>query len=76
MSENAIVKNVIAAMGEARRRAKYCVQGSLPAIDPGIEIEEFGRLPVPLKQGYAKRLAEACQPAPFGKGEKRSSILR
>jgi hypothetical protein len=68
VSDEVLVEKLVGAMGEASRRMRYCASGRLPAIDPGIEIEGFGRLSVPLKQGYAKRLAETCRPAPYGKG--------
>ena len=36
-------------MKGASKAAKFCVSGCLPIADPGIEIDELGALPIPLK---------------------------
>lgn len=42
--------------------------GPLLAVEPGLEVEGLGRVPVPLKRGVAKALIAACRVAPYGKG--------
>lgn len=42
--------------------------GHLSAVDPGLEVEGLGRVPVPLKRGIAKSLIADCRVAPYGKG--------
>jgi hypothetical protein len=56
------------AIGEATRSAKFCVAGSLPVVDPQIEVEGLGPIKLPLKPTMAKKLVACCQPAPYGKG--------
>ncbi len=57
-----------AAIEQATRSAKFMVAGCLPAVDPGINVDELGPVAVPLKRGMAKSLIESCQAAPYGKG--------
>jgi hypothetical protein len=57
-----------AAIGQATRSAKYCVVGSLPVVDLGIEVEGLGAVKLPLKRTTAKELVASCQVAPYGKG--------
>jgi len=56
------------AIGQATKAAKFCIAGSLPVVDPGIEVEGVGTIPLPLKRKTAKELVAACQVAPYGKG--------
>lgn len=68
MKDSAIVEGLLKAMGQAAKAAKFCVDGCLPAVDPGIEVEGLGRVEVPLKRGKAKELIAHCRVAPYGKG--------
>jgi hypothetical protein len=68
MRDSATVEWVSAAIGEAIKSAKFCVAGTLPDIDPGIEIEGLGAITFPLKRTRAKELVSTCQMAPYGKG--------
>src|SRR4051812_21878322 len=56
------------AIGQATRSARFCVAGSLPAVDPGIVVDGLGVVRLPLQRGIAKKLVAQCQVAPYGKG--------
>jgi len=65
---NYSVERLATAIGQATRSAKFLVAGRLPVVDPGLDIEGLGRVPVPLKRGVAKALIATCRVAPYGKG--------
>jgi hypothetical protein len=67
-ASNSSVEWLAAAISQAMRSAKFVVAGRLPAVDPGLEVEGLGRVPVPLKRGIAKSLIAGCRVAPYGKG--------
>ena len=69
MNKPSAVQWLSTAVSQAARSAKFCVSGSLPGVDPGIEVEG---LPVtlPLKGKAATRLVARCHTAPYGKGTK------
>lgn len=56
------------AIAEASKAARFCIDGCLPAVDPGLEIEDLGRITLPLKRGVAKQIIARCQISPYGKG--------
>jgi hypothetical protein len=64
-----LIETLATAIGEASRSAKFLVTGRLPILDPGLEVEGLGHIPVPLGRGAAKKLIATCQLAPYGKGE-------
>lgn len=70
MKKPALLDKLAASVAAAKRSAHYCVEGSLPELDPGIEIAKFGRLTLPLTEASADALTQACKQAPYGKGRK------
>jgi hypothetical protein len=65
---NSSVERLATAMRQATRSVKFLVAGRLPVVDPGLDVEGLGRVPVPLKRGTAKALIATCRVAPYGKG--------
>jgi hypothetical protein len=57
-----------AAIKAATKATKFCVAGSLPAVEPGLEVAGLGDVEIPLKRGIDKKLITACRVAPYGKG--------
>jgi hypothetical protein len=39
-------------------------------VNPGLEIDGYGQIPLPLCARDAQAIKEACRPAPFGKGDR------
>lgn len=68
MSANDTIERLSKAVRGAVRSSQFCVSGTLPAVDPELEIDGLGRIELPLKRGAAKKLFASCQVAPFGKG--------
>ncbi|MBY0514000.1 MAG: 2OG-Fe(II) oxygenase, partial [Gemmataceae bacterium] len=65
---DAPLERLATAIGQATRSAKFCAAGDLSVVDPGLDVDGLGRVPVPLKRGAAKSLIAACRVAPYGKG--------
>lgn len=65
---NSSVEQLTTAIGQATRSARFVVADRLPDVDPGLDVEGLGRVPVPLKRGTAKALIATCRVAPYGKG--------
>ncbi len=68
MSDTAMIRRLSKAIKGANRNAKFCVGDTLPAIDPGIHVEDLGALALPLKQMSAKHLFAASHVAAYGQG--------
>jgi len=68
VSESSSFDWVAEAIAKANIKAKFCVAGCLPSVDPGLEVDGLGALRFPMKPGAAKKLIEACQVAPYGQG--------
>src|SRR5271165_6219587 len=68
MSASTTARRLSEAIGQATRSAKFCVAGSLPVVDPGLDVDGLGLIRFPLKQAKAKELVAHCQVAPYGKG--------
>jgi len=51
MKQQSLVQRLSEGIDAARRSAKFCVGGSLPQIDPGIEVADVGPLKLPLRPG-------------------------
>ena len=68
MNEKTLIYRLSEGVGRAARSANFCVSGTLPVADPGIDVDGIGRVKLPLKPAAAKKLAAACSPAPYGKG--------
>jgi hypothetical protein len=68
MSTSITAHSLSETIARATRSAKFCVSGSLPAVNPGIVVDGLGAIRIPLKRGMAKELVAHCQIAPYGKG--------
>lgn len=56
------------AIEQASQLNMFCVGGTLPLINPGLEVVGVGPVKLPLKPTMAKSLIAAARIAPFGKG--------
>lgn len=56
------------AVRQATRSAQFCVDGCLPIVEPGLEVDSLGPIKLPLKRARAKELVAQCRVAPYGKG--------
>src|SRR5665213_1934472 len=68
MSDSTTVEWLSKAIKKATSSVTFCVVGSLPVVEPGLEIEGLGTIAVPLKRGVVKHLIALCHAAPYGKG--------
>ncbi len=68
MSTSITARSLSETVARATRSAKFCVTGSLPAVNPGIVVDGLGAIRIPLKRGMAKELVAHGQVAPYGKG--------
>ncbi len=68
MSHSTTVERLTEAIAEAKKSANFCAAGSLPVIDPGLEIEPLGKVDLPLSKKGTKDLIAQSQIAPYGKG--------
>jgi hypothetical protein len=57
------------ALSKIDRPGTFCVNGSVPAVLPGLEVEGLGPIGLPLTAKQAKELKKRCDQAPYGKGE-------
>src|SRR5262249_51446151 len=51
------------------RPGSFCTSGNAPTVLPGLEVEGFGPVGLPLTTKEAKSLKKHCEQAPYGKGE-------
>jgi hypothetical protein len=70
MADTTTVEWLSAAITQATKSAKFCVSGSFPVFDPGLDVEGLGPIGLPLKPRLAKPLISSCRVAPYGKGTK------
>ncbi len=70
MSDPIAIEWLSTAIAQATKSAKFCVSGSFPIVDPGLDMEGLGPIRLPLKPKMAKPLIASCQVAPYGKGTK------
>jgi hypothetical protein len=68
MSASTTARWLSEAVSQATRSARFCVAGSLPVLDPGLEVDGMGAVELPLKRATAKALVAHCRVAPYGKG--------
>lgn len=59
---------LLKALGQVDRPGAICVSRDLPMTMPGLEVEEVGKLRLPLGGTQARRLIKQCSQAPYGKG--------
>jgi len=64
----ALKKRLADAISGSVRAAKFCCGGTMPDVDPLIEVDQLGVLRFPLKPKAVAALVEQCAVAPFGKG--------
>jgi hypothetical protein len=57
------------ALQSIDRPGSFCVQGSVPAVVPGLDVAGLGPVGMPLTDAQAKQLKKLCVQAPYGKGE-------
>jgi hypothetical protein len=65
-----VLQELDEALGKIDRPGTFCVQGSAPAVLPGLEVDGLGPIGLPLNPGQAKELIRKSAQAPHGKGEK------
>lgn len=59
---------LLKALGQVDRPGAICVSRDLPMTMPGLEVEEVGKVRLPLGSAQARRLIKQCSRAPYGKG--------
>ncbi len=69
MELHTLVKRLVTGEAAAQREVSFSVGGTLPNVLPDLEIPGVWPIGWPLKMPIAKQIINACQPAPFGKGE-------
>ena len=70
MDDACTVEWMTKAITEATRSARFSADGTLPKIDPRLEVDGLGRVTLPLTPKAAKQLIARCKVAPYGKGTK------
>ncbi len=65
-----ILKKLSQELSKIDRPGSFCVSGSVPAVLPGLEVEDLGPIGLPLTAKMAKEMMKHCDQAPYGKGEK------
>jgi hypothetical protein len=68
VSDSITLEWLSTAIAQATKSAKFCVWGSFPIVDPGLDMEGLGPIRLPLKPRMAKPLIASCHTAPYGKG--------
>src|SRR5438128_2010814 len=61
-------QQLLAALKKIDRPGTFCTSGQLPAILPGLEVEDVGPIALPLGKGQATALKKHARQAPYGKG--------
>jgi hypothetical protein len=64
-----VLEELLHVLEEIDRPGSFCVSGSLPVVLPGLEVEGFGPIGLPLVPRQAQELIQHCEQAPYGKGE-------
>src|SRR5262245_35767820 len=65
-----VSRGLIAALAKIDRPGTFAVQGSAPAVLPGLEVKGLGPVGLPLTADQAAALKKLCDQAPYGKGER------
>ncbi len=66
--DKSLPDKLLRALSKIDRPGTFCIQGSVPAILPGLEVKKLGPIGLPLTVRQAKELKEHCEQAPYGKG--------
>lgn len=69
MAATSVSEKLFKALKKIDRPGTFCVQGSVPAVLPGLKIDGVGPIGFPLTVAQAKEIKGRCQQAPYGKGE-------
>jgi hypothetical protein len=69
MAATAISERLLRALDRVDRPGSFCMQGSAPAVLPGLDIRDVGPVGFPLTVKQAKEIKKHCEQAPYGKGE-------
>jgi hypothetical protein len=64
-----VQQRLLDALSQIDRPGSFCAGGSAPAVLPGLEVEGFGAVGMPLTSTQAEELKKHCEQAPYGKGE-------
>ena len=70
MDDASTVDWMTKAITKATRSARFSAGGTLPKIDPRLEVDGLGPVKLPLTPKVAKQLIAHCRVAPYGKGTK------
>ena len=65
---NTIRLQILEALEEIDRPAKFCSFGDRDFVMPGLEIKPLGTIGLPLSKPQTRELIEVCRQAPYGKG--------
>lgn len=63
-----LTHSILKSLPVASSRTSFYATSNMPAFDPGIVVQKFGPLKLPLAPKDAKRLVKICRQAPYGKG--------
>ncbi len=65
-----VVDELVSAMEHARQGVNYCCRGLLETTPggPGIELDGFGQLALPLRPKHVREMIAFAETAPYGKG--------
>jgi len=66
---NAIREQLEEQLEQIERPGAFCVSGSVPDVEVGLEARGLGPIRLPLSATQAKQLRKRCEQAPYGKGE-------
>lgn len=68
-AEQSVNEVLLNALSRIDRPGNFAVEGVMEPIPPGLDIDEIGMIGFPLGALQAISIREACEQAPFGKGE-------
>ena len=68
-----VVGKLLKAIRTVDRPGTVCRSADLPLVMPGLEVEGFGAVRLPLGKAQAHKLVRLCHQAPYGKGTETGS---
>lgn len=68
MNADAMAGKLLDALASVDRPGEFCVSGDLPMTMPGLEVDGFGAVGLPLNGTQARKLIKRCRQAPYGQG--------
>ena len=69
MATTSISQRLFQELGKINRPGSFCIQGNMPGVLPGLEIDPPGPIGFPLTVKQAKEIKKHSEQAPYGKGE-------